>query len=534
MASHSQLSNSIPIFDRTNFLSWSTKIQDYAMVAKTWIAVTGAKPTLKTDGSNQDAVNQWEENNTACKGLMRIKMTKAVKYKYLKDKTSSTGSTATSQPWTTKEIWDDLKAWYGTPGITALSTKHSKLDAVRIRSGVDPRADLEKIQYHAEQMGNYGFALGPFFLSLLIITKLPAEYKATVNPYLHGKTKTTDIKLEEIINIVHNTWESTLHHRTPKPAESAKKITAIKCNEGCPSFMSQSNMAGSSAKKNFKPNDKVDVKKKDGKPQHTACGKGKGKGKEKAHQANEEFTSFAAEEDIQMVCHHNSFLQIALTEADLQTDITTGGTSRSFHHAKGDLVSSKTQASELAQALGLDPEHVKLPPSFYKAAEDATRLQYLQAQAQDKQPVKPTAPVRLPAGVLIEDNAMDVEHAFANPLAQGGKGSSKTSSGPEEPRVCLLQDGPGPIEQTRDRRKPKLVHISAMDKVHDRLDYDSSDDYEEVKPGRKQQKAFKGFFAGPMFDDEPEVCSSAPTKRPSPGPSPAGKRAKLAPSTVGH
>jgi hypothetical protein len=70
MASHSQLSNLIPIFNGTNFLAWSTKIQDYAMVAKTWIAITGTKPTLKTDGSNQDAVDCWEENDMACKGLM--------------------------------------------------------------------------------------------------------------------------------------------------------------------------------------------------------------------------------------------------------------------------------------------------------------------------------------------------------------------------------------------------------------------------------------------------------------------------------
>jgi hypothetical protein len=531
MASHSQLSNSIPVFDGTNFLPWSTKIQDYAMVAKTWIAVTGTAPTLKADGSNQDAVNRWEDNDTACKGLMQIKMTDLVKYKYLKDKMSGTGSSATTSPWTAKEIWDDFKALYGTPGITALSTEYAKLDAVRIRSGVDPRADLERIQYHTNQMGVYGFTLGPFFLSLLIVTKLPAEYKATVNPYLHGKTKHTDVKLEDIVNIVHNTWESTFQRCAPKPAESAKKITAIKHNEGCPSFKSQSNTAGSSAKKNFKPNDKVDAKKKDSKPQCTARGKGKGKGKERAHQANKEFASFAVKEDVPMVCHHISSLQIALTEADLQTDITTGGTSGSLHHAKGGLVSSKAQVSELAQALGLDPEHVKLPPSFYKAAEDAARLQYLQAQAQDKRPVKPAALVRLPAGVLIQDNAMDIKHAFTNPLAQGGRGSFETLSGPEDLWVHPIQDGPGSIEQTQDRRKLKLIHISVMDKVHDGLDYNSSDDYEEVKPGRKQRKAFKGFSAGPMFDDEPKV---RPSKHPSPGPSPTGKQAKLAPSTSGH
>jgi hypothetical protein len=534
MASHSQLSNLIPIFDGTNFLPWSTKIQDYAMVAKTWLAITGTKPTLKTDGSNQDAVNQWEENDMACKGLMHIKMTDLVKYKYLKDKMSGTGTSATSSPWTTTEIWQDLKDRYRTPGITALSTEYAKLDAVHIHSGVDPQADLEKIQYHADQMGTYGFTLGHFFLSLLIVTKLPAEYKAMVNPYLHGKTKHTDVKLEEIINIVHNTWESTLQRCTPKPAKSAKKITAIKRNEGHPSFKSQSNTAGSSAKKNFKPNDKVDMKKKDGKPQCTVHSKGKGKGKERAHQANKEFASFAVKEDVPMVCHHNSFLQIALTEADLQTDVTMGGTSRSLHHAQGGLASSKTQACELAQALGLDLEHVKLPPSFYKAAEDTMHLQYLQAQAQDRQPVKPATPVRLLAGVLVKDNTMDIEHAFMNLLAQGGKGSSETLSGPEEPRVHPLQDGPGPIKQTQDRCKPKLMHISAMDEVHNGLDYNSSNDYEEVKPGHKQWKAFKGFSTGPMFDNKPKVHSSTPTKHPSPGPSPAGKQAKLAPSISGH
>jgi hypothetical protein len=172
------------------------------------------------------------------------------------------------------------------------------------------------------------------------------------------------VKLDNVLVIITNTWESTIPKKSPKPAESTKKIIAIKCNNGHPSFKSQLNTADSSSnwKGNVKLNDKVNAKK-DGKLQHTAHGKGKGKGKGKegaqAHQANEEFASLAVEENIPMVCPSVPSHLIAHTEADLQTDVTHSGV---VDHAAQSLETHQELASELAQALRLDLKLVKLPP----------------------------------------------------------------------------------------------------------------------------------------------------------------------------
>jgi hypothetical protein len=315
--------DSIVVLDGTNFKQWKAAIMAYAMLNGFWDAFDAsnipspADPTAITAEDRRDA-RDWRQMDQKGMGLIRSKVNPSIRAVFDTSFTipaaTATGpassasapsasvafsaahrqkNTAAVTP-TAANMMAYLEANYGTPGIITIFSDFEKLVKVAIPEGQHPSTGLNKITAYYQGLAANGIEIPDFVHAMLIVAALPPSFDR-LSAFLAGKKKVSDVKVEEIRQVVISTYEAR-HAKGKRPArpEVAAKITAIKTKKDMPSFKSQTKV---SVQQDDKP-------KGDGnsRPQRFQRGKGKGKGKKgkhTAHAAEEEdnnFASVAAEE----------------------------------------------------------------------------------------------------------------------------------------------------------------------------------------------------------------------------------------------
>ncbi|PIL37003.1 hypothetical protein GSI_00695 [Ganoderma sinense ZZ0214-1] len=99
------LTSFVPVLTGPNYLQWAPKMQAFLQTTGRWMQpMTKTCPTLVATPSNQDKVDAWNEDDTAARGSIRLRVDDSI-------------GTAIDSKTTAKQVWDYLKDTYGKPGI---------------------------------------------------------------------------------------------------------------------------------------------------------------------------------------------------------------------------------------------------------------------------------------------------------------------------------------------------------------------------------------------------------------------------------
>jgi len=175
----------IPIFDSSNWLSWSARMSQFLMANKVWSYVTGTYPepapirktisapvsspqplgsssshptTTTTLGTvtNDKEIADWVNDNGSAIGYIKMKCQEAI----------IVGIPATAD--TSKKVWDDLKEQYNKASAASVLMEIYKMFSFRL-SGGDPTSEIQKLTAMFACLEQRGFTIPDFIQALILI-----------------------------------------------------------------------------------------------------------------------------------------------------------------------------------------------------------------------------------------------------------------------------------------------------------------------------------------------------------------------------
>ena len=138
--------DTIPTFNGTNWLSWSSRMSQFLMAQKLWTYTSSliTKPALEltaaattttchpTTAKSIKARNEWISEDSAAIGYIKMKCTESVV-------ASISASDKTSQ-----KVWDSLKAKYDKASVAVVLEEIRKAFGFRL-SGGDPTGEISQL-----------------------------------------------------------------------------------------------------------------------------------------------------------------------------------------------------------------------------------------------------------------------------------------------------------------------------------------------------------------------------------------------------
>ena len=212
------LTSLVPIFDGTNYLSWSPLMDAYlgfqgilSVVNDKW-----KRPSGTTD-ADKDEQAKWDQADQQARGAIILRLSTAIRNLVI-SKTKS------------KEIWEYLKETYGQAGLSTIYADFKRLAEFRI-SGNDPRPDIALFKELIDRLTTNEVKLDEFIKSMMFINALPAKYGTIISIIMQGDRK--ELEVDKIATHV-----IAEHDRTTS-TNQVNKMTAIKRKQGDPSFKQQ-------------------------------------------------------------------------------------------------------------------------------------------------------------------------------------------------------------------------------------------------------------------------------------------------------
>ena len=232
------LTNLVPLLTGPNYLQWVPKMEAYLQTTGRWTKpMTKACPTLAADSSNEDKVDGWNENATAARGSIRLRVDDSI-------------GTAIDSKTTAKEVWDYLKDTYGKPGIPIVYQDFRAAMGVTIPSDSNPIPAMDKLRAHFQTLETNQFTVAEHIKGMILLSKLPSAMDPIIQVYTSGlvPTATTPavrlVTFDDVRNRVIMYWEQRQGRHQQKPRDSANKISAVKRKPQDPTFRQQQRPQG--------------------------------------------------------------------------------------------------------------------------------------------------------------------------------------------------------------------------------------------------------------------------------------------------
>jgi len=182
----------IPIFDGSNWLSWSARMSQFLMANKVWSYVTGTYPklalireTISALVSSPQPSGSSSSCPTATTTLGPVTNGKEIAdgvnndgpaIRYIKMKCQEViiaGISATTD--TSKKVWDDLKEKYNKASTASVLMEICKVFSFRLSDG-DPTSEIQKLAVMFAYLEQRGFTIPDFIQASILIIAIPQKW----------------------------------------------------------------------------------------------------------------------------------------------------------------------------------------------------------------------------------------------------------------------------------------------------------------------------------------------------------------------
>jgi len=230
----------IPIFDSSNWLSWSTRMSQFLMANKVWSYVTGTYPkpapireTISALASSHSATTttlgpvtngkenaNWVNDNGSMIGYIKIKCQEAI----------VTGIPTTAD--TSKKVWDDLKEKYNKASAASVLMEIHKAFSFRL-SGGDPTSEIQKLAAMFACLEQHGFTVPDFIQASILIITIPQKWDQ-ISTWLLSYYLLNKLKYGIVANAIIGEHQHLAE--VSQPLQLANKISAVKHKPDHPPF----------------------------------------------------------------------------------------------------------------------------------------------------------------------------------------------------------------------------------------------------------------------------------------------------------
>ncbi len=271
----SQLTSLVPVFDGSNWSTWSKAMTAFFMSQGLWgyvagtIAVpvvgAGPPPVTATD------VALWNKNDEMARGNLTLCLSPAIRQ-------AVTGNTS-------QILWDAIKDWYGAVSMPHIYKDFKEAISIRFNPNQHPTPQFEKMAAAFARLGavtvgtgvnQTTLAITPQLQALIALSALPTKWENLI-PIICAGVAISDLKLDDVASQVIGQFETKTNRRQHKAAQSVQKISAVKRKHGDPRFTKQ----GNQQQHQQQPSTPSPSNQQQPHKQHGGCGSGKSKGKGK-------------------------------------------------------------------------------------------------------------------------------------------------------------------------------------------------------------------------------------------------------------
>ncbi len=289
----SQLTSLVPIFDGSNWSTWSKAMTAFFMSQGLWGYVAGTITVPVINATAMPPVTAadvalWNKNDEMARGNLTLHLSPAVQQ-------AVTGNTS-------QILWDAIKDRYGAVSMPRIYKDFKEAISIRFNPNQHPTPQFEKMAATFARLGavtvgtganQTTLAITPQLQALIALSALPAKWENLI-PIICAGVAIADLKLDDVASQVIGQFETETNHgqhKAAQAAQSAQKISAVKRKCGDPRFTKQGNQqqhqqqpsASSGPSNQQQPH-----------RQRGGRGSGKGKGKGKQRDGAPQHSHFAS------------------------------------------------------------------------------------------------------------------------------------------------------------------------------------------------------------------------------------------------
>ncbi len=274
----SQLTSLVPIFDGSNWSTWSKAMTTFFMSQGLWGYVAGTipVPVIAPGPPPVTATNValWNKNDEMARGNLTLRLSPVVQQ-------AVTGNTS-------QILWDTIKDQYGAVSMPCIYKDFKEAISICFNPNQHPTPQFEKMAAAFARLGavtvgtganQTTLAINLQLQALIALSALPAKWENLI-PIICVGVAIADLKLDDVASQVIGQFETETNHgqhKAAQAAQSVQKISAVKCKCGDPRFTKQ----GNQQQRQQQPSTSGPSNQQQPHRQCGGCGSGKGKGKGK-------------------------------------------------------------------------------------------------------------------------------------------------------------------------------------------------------------------------------------------------------------
>ncbi len=276
----SQLTSLVPIFDSSNWSTWSKVMTAFFMSQGLWGYVAGTIPVPVVAGGPPPVtapdVALWNKNDEMARGNLTLHLSPAVQQ-------AVTGNTS-------QILWDAIKDRYGAVSMPRIYKDFKEAISIRFNPNQHPTPQFKKMAAAFAHLGAVTVSTGanqttlaitPQLQALIALSALPAKWENLI-PIICAGVAIADLKLDDVASQVIGQFETETNcrqHKAAQAAQSVQKISAVKHKRGDPRFTKQ----GNQQQRQQQPSTSGPSNQQQPHRQRGGRGSRKGKGKGKQH-----------------------------------------------------------------------------------------------------------------------------------------------------------------------------------------------------------------------------------------------------------
>ena len=220
----SQLTNLVPLLNRTNYQQWVAAMQSFLMSQGQWKCIKdGADmPTeVKVEGSvtNTADIMSWLEDAGKAMGNICLCLHHTIGYQFNSEENPAA-------------LWLTLKKKYGVPGISSAFKEFKGIMDTQIPNNSDPSPAIDKIMAHHTHLTEMKWDLPKKVLTMMMLSKAPPSMETTVQTISQMMTSLEaddSLDLDKIVLAMRTSWEA--HGRAGASwfnQQQANKLSMVK------------------------------------------------------------------------------------------------------------------------------------------------------------------------------------------------------------------------------------------------------------------------------------------------------------------
>src|SRR6266571_2461494 len=289
----SQLTSLVPVFDSSNWSTWSKAMTAFFMSQGLWgyVAGTITVPVINaaaTPPVTAADIALWNKNDEMARGNLTLRLSPAIQQ-------AVTGNTS-------QILWDAIKDRYGAVSMPRIYKDFKEAISIRFNPNQHPTPQFEKMAAAFACLGavtvgtganQTTLAITPQLQALIALSALPTKWENLI-PIICAGVAIADLKLDDVASQVIGQFETETNcgqHKAAQAAQSAQKISAVKRKRGDPRFTKQGNQQQRQQQPSTSsgPSNQQQPHR-----QHGGRGSGKGKGKGKQRDGAPQHSHFAS------------------------------------------------------------------------------------------------------------------------------------------------------------------------------------------------------------------------------------------------